>query len=119
MLTGATAGLMSLFKLTPQDVAATRALKEEIPDVYLPPLHRRPRAKQIGNMMKTQRQKERLDRNPLLAVHLMYKQNRDRMFGYGVQSDLGYLDVLLMTTCPGTHLTTGISPTPCRRLQSA
>ena len=69
-----------MFNVTYQDVAATRAVKDEIPDLYMPPEHRRPASKQISNMLKITRQRERLDRNPLHAVHLLASRETERIY---------------------------------------
>ncbi len=73
---GIYSGLQSFFNAKARgDVAASRALRDEIPDIYVPPPHRVPKGKQISNMLKMVRQRERLDRNPLFAVHLLAKRD--------------------------------------------
>ena len=57
-----------------------RGSKAMIPQPYVTPIHRRANKAQIGNMMKSWRRRERLDRHPLLAVHLLAKLNTDRMY---------------------------------------
>ena len=42
-----------MFRQNLQDLAATRALKDEIPTIYMPPVHRRPTSKQLNNMLKS------------------------------------------------------------------
>ncbi|KAI0705560.1 hypothetical protein C8Q76DRAFT_819788 [Earliella scabrosa] len=45
-------GLQAMFDAARPDPTARNALYAEMPNVYVPPLHRRPRGKQIGNMLK-------------------------------------------------------------------
>ena len=59
---------------------ATRALKDEMPDLYIPPPHRHPTSKQITGMLKMVRQRERLDRNPLFAVGIIAHRERERLY---------------------------------------
>ncbi|KAI0716346.1 hypothetical protein C8Q76DRAFT_692091 [Earliella scabrosa] len=75
-------GLQAMFDAARPDPTARKALYSEIPNVYVPPSHRRPRGKQIGNMLKMVRQRERLARNPLYAVHLIQARDQHRTYCY-------------------------------------
>ncbi len=76
-------GLQAFFNAKTQgDGAATRALQDEIPNIYVPPPHRIPKGKQISNMLKMVRQRERLDRNPLFAVHMLARRDTHRLYWY-------------------------------------
>ena len=70
-----------------QEVESTSFLRkygETHSALYVTPIHRRPTKVQIGRMHKGCRQRERLDRNPLLAVAIMAKQDPSRLYWYVV-----------------------------------
>ena len=66
----------------------TRATKGVVSQPYITPIHRRPADEQIDNMMKSWRRRERLDRHPLLAVHLLCKQEEKRIYWQVAQTHL-------------------------------
>ncbi len=71
---------MRIFEQDLDPSQPTRLVKGEVTPRMTYPSYRRPTGKQIVNMMKQWRQRERLDRNPLFAVHLIAQRNRDRIY---------------------------------------
>ena len=62
------------------DQAASRGLKEELPNIYRPAEHRMFRSAQITNMFKMNRNRERMDKNPFRAVHLLARREPFRIY---------------------------------------
>ena len=72
--------IMRVFLHRTEDYSTTRPANVSAVDPYLTPPHRRPKANQIKNMMKMWRQRQRLDRNPLIAVHLLANRGDSRLY---------------------------------------
>ncbi|KZT29402.1 hypothetical protein NEOLEDRAFT_1215062 [Neolentinus lepideus HHB14362 ss-1] len=64
------------------DSLQTRRTKDPLPCVYEFPAHRRPKERQVHQMMPAVRLRQRLHRNPFLAIHLLYQRNQDSMYYY-------------------------------------
>ncbi|RDX52563.1 hypothetical protein OH76DRAFT_1480666 [Lentinus brumalis] len=75
-------GLQAMLDGNKHDHAASRALKEEVPSIYRPPDYRMFQSAQITNMFKMNRNRERLDRNPIRAVHILARRETDRIYFY-------------------------------------
>ena len=62
--------------------AHLRGQVEPQTSAYVTPVHRRPTDAQISRMYKQGRRRERVDRNPLLAVQVMAVQDPSRLYWY-------------------------------------
>lgn len=80
VLIGKTPEIMRIFEQDIDPSQPTRAVHGDVSNRATYPPYRRPTGKQIVNMMKQWRQRERLDRNPLFAVHIIAQSNRDRIY---------------------------------------
>ena len=67
--------------------ADLRGLGEPQSSAYVTPVHRRPTDAQISGMYKQCRRRERIDRNPLLAVQVMAMQDPSRLYWYASYVD--------------------------------